>query len=331
MWGTLDDPLQSDVPDPRGKGYLPAYQVLDARIMVDVNEDVDMPLIFDVHGKKDITISWSPWIIEWYDSLQSNHVGGVFYWDQRNHSGDGKNFSSEETTPDFYRYQTNLSYPAFSHCSINQNPGNGIPTNGDPVGAINGYLQWDNIIDNECNYSIDLTLQNLYVSGALDLPQYNTCNTDVTFRRLQEFNPKDGSIVRWKNLDEDNNIIQSGAFEYNDNKGPITIKDVKVNKSGNRIELKSSSCFRIGENALESSVTQMYFTPSANGYTGHVDVNTDQRSSLYVYDLRGQLVMNRQLNLQQGTNTFEIQIDGSGIFVIELRGETFTNTEKLLF
>jgi hypothetical protein len=297
--------------------------------MVDVNENVDMPLVFDVHGKKDITVPWSPWIIEWYDSLQSNHVGGVFYWDQRNHTGDGKNFETEETTPDFYRYQTSLSYPAFSHCSINQNPGNGTPSSGDPYGAINGYLQWDNITDNECDYSIEVMLKNFYVGGELDPEQYTTGTTDITFRRLQNFHPLSGDKIRWKNYNKDNIVIQSGDFKFID--GQLTIKDLVINKTGNRIELKYSQCFRIGKNAVESSEPQLYFIPSASGYTAQIDVTTDQSSSLKVYNLRGQLVINRQLILLQGTNSFEIPSLGSGIFVVKLKGESFSLTEKLHF
>ncbi len=53
----------------------------------------------------------------------------------------------------FIRYRTNLSYPAFSNCSLNDNPGDGTPTNGDAIGSINGHLDWDDdIIDSTEQY-----------------------------------------------------------------------------------------------------------------------------------------------------------------------------------
>jgi hypothetical protein len=76
------------------------------------------------------------------------------------HGGNGQNFLDDETLPDFLRYSLTKSYPAFSNCSINQNPGNGVPINGDPYGAINGYLDWDDdITDEECDYSINVMLR----------------------------------------------------------------------------------------------------------------------------------------------------------------------------
>jgi hypothetical protein len=330
MWGDAKDQLKSDVHVPNESGFLPAYTVLDNRQMVNINRKSEMPLVFDVHGKKDITISWSPWIIEWYDSLQNNHVGGVFYWDQRNHSGNGKNFENEETTPDFYRYQTNKSYPAFSHCTIDQNPGNGTSTNGDPFGALNGYLDWDDdITDNKCDYTITVMVKNQYVGGGLGQEQYTTCKTDITFRNQQNFHPVNGASINWKNYNDDNDLIQSGSLNYGD--GPITLKAVTVNKSGNRIELKINSCQRVEGSTLESPKPQMFFTHSSNGYTAHVDVIADQNSSLYVYDLMGRVMMNKKVYLQAGSNDFEIPAFGSGIFIIELRGDFFTDTKKLFF
>src|SRR6185436_4917970 len=145
-------------------------------------------------------VAWSEGKIKWMDSLEANHAGGAWYWDQREHGGDGANFISDETQPDFYRFAKNISYPAFSNCSINQDPGNGVPTNGDPYGAINGYLDWndDNISDKSCQYIIHVFLKDFYVGGILDWEQYLTCTTDVTFRGLQKFNPPIGSDIQWK-------------------------------------------------------------------------------------------------------------------------------------
>ena len=75
----------------------------------------------------------------------------------------------------------------------------------------------------------------------------------------------------------------------------------------------------------------MTFTRTADGYSAHVEVTVDQNSNLYMYDLMGRVVMNKQLYLQAGSNDFEIPAIGSGIFVVELRGDLFTDTKKLFF
>lgn len=329
MWGLSSTNLNSDVPDPVSGVLLSAYTILDGRKLLQIDEDVALPLIFDVHGKKDKTVAWSPFIISWYDSLQANHVGGVFSWDQRDHTGNGKNFLPDETLPDFFRYQTSKSYPAFSNCSINQNPGNGSPNNGDPYGAINGYLDWDdNITDNTCDYSINVGVKDFYVGGVLDPEQFNTCKTDITFRRLQNFHPNMGATIKWKNYDASNTKIQNGSLVYNGQ--PITLKGIIVNKSGNKIQLTITNCGKTGDASADQE-EEVYFTKSQNGYTAHVETNEDQKITVNVYDLMGRLVHTQKVSLVAGVNSFEITSTGSGIYLVNMKGNLLSYSRKLLF
>ena len=331
MWGTNSSNLYTDVLDWRNQQPLRFYTLTDMRDMVEVNEQRNnVPLIYDVHGKNDVTVLWSPAKIEWLDSLESNHVGGIFYWDQRIHGGTGQNFLDEETMPDFTRYSIAKSYPAFSNCSINQNPGNGTPINGDPYGAINGYLDWDdNITDENCDYSINVMVVNLYVGGILDLQQYNTCTTDVTFRRLQNFHPSNGATVKWKNFDDNNNQIQNGSLVYNG--GIITIKNIIVNKSGNRIDLHINNCQREGVAIEEPYEPNIYFTQTGQGYLAHVDADHNEEIQLLLYDISGRIVQSKKEMLISGSNVMTISSPGSGIFLVVLKGDSFTKVTKLLF
>jgi hypothetical protein len=104
-----------------------------------------------------------------------------------------------------------------------------------------------------------------------------------------------------------------------------------VNKSGNSIELTIGGCNRVGSDSNELLTPEMTFTRTADGYSAHVEVTVDQNSNLYMYDLMGRVVMDKQLYLQAGINDFEIPAIGSGIFVVELRGDLFTDTKKLFF
>jgi hypothetical protein len=331
MWGATESALNSDVDFPSSLVKLPVYTVLDSRKMVDIDETSGLPLIFDVHGKKDKTVAWSPYIINWFDSLEQNHVGGVFYWDQRSHSGTGKNFTSEETTPDFYRYQTTKSYPAFTNCSINQNPGNGSPSSGAPYGAINGYLDWeDDITDDDCSYTLHVFVKDFYVGGVLDPAQYNTCTADVTLRRLQSFHPVTGQTIKWKNFDASNTKIQSGTILYNG--GLITLSGVTINKSGNRLEFKISNCQKNGTAVNDNdSEQEVSFIKSANGYTAQMLIQEDEKVMMKTYDMMGRLVKQDNFYMSAGANTIDIAAPGSGIFLIAFEGTSFSYTGKLFF
>lgn len=334
MWGTTSSKLKTDVLKWNTPDTLAFTDLKDQQKMVSYNELRSMPVIYDVHGKKDKTIAWNENTIEWLDSLEINHIGGTWYWDQRNHSQDNKDFTSDETRPDFYRFATNVSYPAFSNCSINQNPGNGIPTNGKPHGAINGYLDWhDDIADNQCNYTIHLFVKDFYVGGVLDPAQYSTCQTDITFRRLQKFQPANGAIIKWTNYDEvTNEKLQNGSFTYNG--GLISIPDLTVNKTGTYVKLSIKNCGqRIGDDPIDDdpSDTRLYFSKSPNGYTAHVDVSENEDGQVLVYDLMGRLVWEKNISLAIGMNAIEIPSPSSGIFLVRVRCGAFSYTEKLFF
>lgn len=331
MWGLNNTNLPCDIPDPVSGNPLSVYQALDARVMVNLEKNADLPLIFDVHGKKDATVTWSSKIISWYDSLEHNQVGGVFYWDQRNHGGEGKNFLPDETTPDFFRYQTNKAYPAFSNCSINQDPGNGSPSSGDKYGAFNGYLDWDDsIVDTKCGVTMNFFVKDFYVGGVLDPKQYSTCTTDVAFRRLQYFKPDVGQLIKWKNYDASNNKIQSGSFTYDG--GLISISGLTVDKSGNRIELKIANCARSVKWAaddLAGSDIRYIHTPS--GYDLEWNSNESGSAELIVCDLMGRLVKQQKVNYEEGINNVSVDNVGTGIFLVCLKGKTWIHTQKLLF
>jgi hypothetical protein len=224
LWGAPPTNLPTDVPDPATGSPILIWSLLDIKRMMRYDANLSFPIVFAIHGKYDVTVGWSD-KPKFYDSTEAVRMGGVYFWDQRQHDRTNANFLDEETMPDLNLYQTTKSYPAFSNCSINQNPGNGTPTNGDPYGAINGYLTWknDDITDEHCSYEVKVSIKDFYVGGVLDANQYNTCTTDITFRRLQKFNPPIGSTIKWKNFDYTNSAIQSGSFVYND-----TIRNIEA-------------------------------------------------------------------------------------------------------
>ncbi len=332
MWGEGVTDLPTDVINMSTGQPLPIYEALDARELLNIKRDLDLPLIFDVHGKKDNSVVWSVKIISWFDSLNSNKAGGVFFWDQRTHGGDGKDFLPEETTPDFYRYQTNLAYPAFSNCSINQDPGNGSPSSGDKYGAYNGYLDWDeNVTDTKCDFSVTLFIKDYYVGGVLDPEQYTTCKTDVAFRRLQNFRPNPGETIKWKNFDNSNSKIQSGSFVYNG--GLIALKDITVNKSGNRIELKISGCNKSAESARQVTDEDNKISIMGNGnwYSLEFSAADAGHATVSFFDLSGRLLRQEVIAYAPGSNIFDLPGIGTGLYLVQVKTATWSATEKIIF
>ncbi|MCY7411218.1 MAG: hypothetical protein LH473_13180, partial [Chitinophagales bacterium] len=320
MWGVSSSNIKTDIVNWSTGDTLIFKSLTDIQKMLNTNELLSVPVIYDIHGKNDASVVWSTGKITWLDSLESNHMGGAWYWDQRDHGGGGKNFITEEIEPNYYRFATNKSYPAFQNCSINQDPGNGTSTSGDPYGAINGYLDWrdDNIKDKKCKYWITLKVKDFYVGGVLDLEQYSNCTSDVTIRRAQTFAPAIGSLIKWKVMDVNNIKIQNSSFTYNG--GLIIIPGVMINKTGNTLKLTIDGCVtKIGDDEdedFDDEDSPVSFSKSPDGYTADVDLIENEPLQFIMYDLLGRKVWEKKLQGLQGANLIKIPAPSFGIYLI---------------
>ena len=121
------------------------------------------------------------------------------------------------------------SVPAFSNCSLDNNPGTGDADSGEPWGQINGYLLWDygSVVD-----EADRWETTLYLIAAS--PE-NVCTVDVTPRHRKNFNPKAGAKFKWANTSvADGKVVGSGEVVA-DEHGLVTLRQVTVGKGKNRI------------------------------------------------------------------------------------------------
>jgi hypothetical protein len=124
------------------------------------------------------------------------------------------------------------SIPAFSNCSLNNNPGNGAASDGDYYGQINGYLFWDygSVADEKDKWEMTV-----YLIGSSPETE---CTVDVTPRRCSAFRPKAGDTFTYTNTSlQDNKEVQSGQLTA-DKWGLVTVKGAKVSKGKNRIVIK---------------------------------------------------------------------------------------------
>jgi hypothetical protein len=105
------------------------------------------------------------------------------------------------------------SCPAFSNSSIDDNPGNGDPRDGDMKGGINLGFDWKDVLDEPGRWSAK-------ISNALCKTQMTV---DVTPRRCQKFKPEPGEKFKWTSS-------TGGAGEVTVDKwGLVTVEKVKIN------------------------------------------------------------------------------------------------------
>jgi hypothetical protein len=125
------------------------------------------------------------------------------------------------------------SIPAFSNCSLDNNPGNGDPADGDSCGQMNGYLIWDNTRDHVDEK--DAWQMIVWVVGTS--PE-DRCTVDVTPRRRRQFKPRRGERFKWTNTDlASGRIVQSGTVTA-DKWGLVTVRGVMVHRERNRLRIE---------------------------------------------------------------------------------------------
>lgn len=121
------------------------------------------------------------------------------------------------------------SYPAFSNCSANNEPGNGDNNSGDIVGYINRGLNWTDPKETADRYQALVT----YDRAAGDLP----LSVDVTPRRCQIFRLPPGQTCAAANVDATGQTIQSMPLKA-ERWGLVTFPGFKLTApEGNRLIL----------------------------------------------------------------------------------------------
>ena len=131
-----------------------------------------------------------------------------------------------------YGLRWDKSIPAFSRCSLDNNPGNGDCDDGDPWGQINGYLFWKyaDIVDAKDRWEMTVFLVHSSPEAV--------CTVDITPRHRKAFNPKPGEAFKWTNTSvADGKVVQSGTVTA-DKWALVTVKQVKVTKTKNRMTIK---------------------------------------------------------------------------------------------
>ena len=193
----------------------------------------DLPFLVITNGRQDKSIPWwkNP---DFYRAMRDGRHGMIAAWDEGDHAGCGRAMPADikawDNLKSFHQlFALNLSYPALTNLSVDNSPGNGEATDGDPVGFMGRGLTWDVPVDEADRYEVVIK----WTLEAEKLP----VTADVTPRRLQAFKLKPGDKVTARNLAADGTEEQRVTLTADDH-GLVTFPGFRVTTAaGNRLVL----------------------------------------------------------------------------------------------
>jgi len=150
----------------------------------------DLPYLSWSSGRNDSTLAnyamWSH-AVQMANAVRTCHYGFSFIWSNGTH--DNVTAGLENTLLEQYQtvFARNVSYPAFTNFSLDNNYGNGDRTNGDLSGCVNCGWQWNVTSDTTTSWSASFA--NTQVG--------TQATTDVTPRNAQLFKLAPGTKVTW--------------------------------------------------------------------------------------------------------------------------------------
>lgn len=214
----------------------------------------DVSWLRTAHGREDISIPYRqvagpPGVepMSFYQALEAFKVGHACTWDASSH---GKRPEKSLVQDDWWEpfrdgtcfLRLDLSFPAFSRFSANDDPGTG---KGDGVGGdndlgdntydganeggLNRFLRWNatTIVDQAAEYAVEIRLS----SGPQGYKGKGE-TVDVTPRRLQKFEVKPRAKFAWSTTAQ-----QSGEAAA-DAEGILTIPGVKVGPAWTKLSIR---------------------------------------------------------------------------------------------
>lgn len=176
----------------------------------------NLPYLSWASGRNDIGLAnhrmWT-YAVRFANALRACHYGFSFVWGNGRHdaaTGNLENSLLEQYQTVFAR---NISYPAFTNSSADDNYGKGEYDDGDSSGCVNCGWQWTIESDTNSTWSVSLTNNRLRKSATVD----------ITPRNLQLFTPVKTTLMTWST-----STGQQGQSEV-DRFGLVTARGVHLN------------------------------------------------------------------------------------------------------
>jgi pimeloyl-ACP methyl ester carboxylesterase len=210
----------------------PVWDYFDDVWYVRQHPERDAPFLILSNGKNDVNIGW-PQAAAFVKALQDTRQPHMFVWGQNSHNERaGLPGGDQRIMP--LDLRVGQSLPAFTHGSLDGNPGAGPPEDGDPAGQINGYMLWEtkDIVDEANEWGMTVGL-------FANAPE-QSCTVNLTPRRTQKWKPRPGERVTWTNTSVGGpKIAQSGEATV-DQWGLVTIERLMTSKGKTRVRIHRS-------------------------------------------------------------------------------------------
>lgn len=186
----------------------------------------DLPFLRTINSREDNVLKW-PQIPPLLKALNDNRHGFISGWGLGGHNIQASQVPAVVKDFDILKLRRDVSFPAFSNSSLNDDPGNGDPKDGTVTGQMGGGFDWTILADTHDAWEADIKV---LVEGKA------VAVTDLTPRRLQQFKPKAGERYQWSNTDSTGKVYQSGIVTA-DKWNLITLPKIEVSSAGNKIRI----------------------------------------------------------------------------------------------
>ncbi|HET7225177.1 MAG TPA: alpha/beta hydrolase-fold protein [Candidatus Eisenbacteria bacterium] len=326
MWGQVSTDLETT------EG-VPVYQRLDFDTLAAQQEAIGLPPIVAFNGRYDTTVGWAE-KIGFYSAMERHRQGGQFFWDTSTHTGGTIGWPAlEANIAALYAFRSDRSYPALSHGSADDDPGDGHATSGDSLGTLNGYVTWDtSSTDVPDRWAVVLRLRDLPTAwGTRVAPDWVT--VDVTPRRTQRFSAPPGTPCTWKvTRPGDAVTLQQGTVAV-DSLGLVTVPAVDVWKSTGcllSIEAQGTAA------PAATAPARLALAPSRNPASGATRVRVTWpragAADVRVLDVSGRVVRTLwNATARPGTVSLPLEAGSlpSGIYFLRARLDAESVTRRL--
>ena len=328
LWGSPD----LNLPSTAGERV---FQWMDGREQARIERHRGSAPLVAFCGINDNVTGWSE-KVAYFQAMQADNAGGAWFWDERDHytAHDQTEWYPMMASSQLYKYRTDSSYPAFTNCSTDGNFGSGDPTTADPIGNINGSVDWDetNLTDELLRWDVTLRTRSLTtLDGVLGAPE--SLLVDVTPRRLQQFVVAEHVEYRYEAR-----RISDGALVVSGNATPdadavLTIPQVKVYKGGVRLSLFPTST--AGVTPGRSANGQPHVALSRNPVQGKASLTVEWPGEgdglVELFDMQGRHVRTEFEGAARGITERTFRTDGlaPGLYLVSARQGAAKTTRRV--
>jgi hypothetical protein len=315
MWGSPD----IDLPTTAGARV---FQWMDGREQARIERHRGSAPMLAFCGLNDNVTGWAE-KVAYFQAMQAQNAGGAWFWDERDHytPHNQTEWFPMMASRQLYKYRLDQSYPAFTNCSSNSTFGNGDPATADPIGQINGLVDWDETATTESQLRWEVTLKTRSVStldGIIGAPASLT--VDVTPRRLQSFIVAQNVTYRFEvRSKSDGTLIQSGSATP-DQDAVLTLPQIHVVDGSVRLAVFPNTTAGVAPNASASHVPHLAMSrnPVQDKASLTIEWPGEGDGRVELYDMQGRRVRTEFAGAAKGLTerTFRAADLAPGLYVL---------------